>query len=258
MSKRYFSRCAGRVSRSILTLCLLAAAVVPAAAQEVQDNFNDNAINSTLWSAGVSGTGTQVNEINQQLEISFTPDAQGDSFSAGYGSKFLLQGDFDAQVDFHLLNWPHASGVRVGLGINDAAVERISFGTDADFPGEPRESYLTHLLDGVNGITETGDQSGKLRFVRAGGMATGYYWDAVNSQWVEIHTGPVTPDDVGIGISAWSHDYAFTDQAVHMAFDNFIVNAQGIVGVGQVPEPGALAMLCGLLGGAGLLARRRR
>jgi hypothetical protein len=39
----------------------------------------------------------------------------------------------------------------------------------------------------------------------------------------------VTDADAYFNISAWSHDYAFTDQDVQIAFDNFVVNQGELV-----------------------------
>lgn len=90
-----------------------------------------------------------------------------------------------------------------------------------DFPGEPREVYLTNFADGVQGITATADLSGKLRQVRSGSTVTGYFRSSGN--WVAIHTGPATTADTGFALASFSGDDLFTDQAVMMAFDNFIV-----------------------------------
>ena len=228
----------------------------PVGGQGILDDFNDNITDTTLWSAGTGGTGVQVQEINQRVEVSFQADASDDpsaaTFWGGYGSNAALSGDFDIQVDYELLTWPFSSGVRVGLGTVSGAVERISFGDATnDYPGEPRESYLTHFDDGVNGIAATADPSGTLRMVRQGATVTGFYWDAVNSQWVTIHSGPTSTADTGFGFSAWSHDYAFTDQEVRVAFDNVRIND-----LTAVPEPGTVA-LGGALCGAGVLTWRR-
>jgi len=40
---------------------------------------------------------------------------------AGYLSGAKLRGDFDIQVEFRLLTWPAANGMRVGFTISDEA-----------------------------------------------------------------------------------------------------------------------------------------
>jgi hypothetical protein len=197
----------------------------------LNEDFNDNSIDPILWTASVYGSGPQIEEANQQLEVTIPGSSSGQDFGVKLASNFQLRGDFDVQVDFRLLTWPFANGVRMGLGIDQGSiafhpgVERISFGQN-DYPGEPREAYLTDFPDGVHGITATGDMIGSLRLVRAGSTQTGYY--SGPSGWVAIHTGPAPTDDVGIKIAAWSA-YQFMGWDVFSAFDNLIVNSGQIV-----------------------------
>lgn len=196
------------------------------------DDFDDNAISSSLWSAAGSGAGPAAAETNQRLEISLPAGSYDDptsySFSSALYSMCALRGDFDVQVDYHLLTWPSANGVRVGLGVAQiGAVERVSFGTWWDFTGWPREVYLTHFTDGVQNITSTTDTSGRLRMVRTNDMTTGYYSDS--GEWRALTTSSSTTADATFSIAAWSHDYAFTDQDVKIAFDNFIINEGQLV-----------------------------
>ena len=146
-----------------------------------------------------------------------------------------VSGDFDVQVGFRLLNWTFSNGVRVGLASTPGpfftgdfattppfAVERTSFGLPADGPGVPREVYLTHFLDQVQGLIPTSDLTGALRLTRIGGTATGYYLSSTG--WIAIHSGPTTTQSVNLDLVAWSHDYAFTHTFVKVAFDNFTIN----------------------------------
>jgi len=156
------------------------------------------------------------------------PQAQG--FGGGLKSTCLLGGDFDAQIDFKLVLWPQSSGVRVGLVISDAptpAVERVGWGP-AEALSLPREVYLTHFADSVQGITATTDLKGTLRMVRTGSLLNGYYLGA--NGWVLIHTGPtVNTGDAHFGFSAWSHNALFGGQEVKVAFNNFVVNSGQIL-----------------------------
>jgi len=207
----------------------------------VADNFNGNTFNSSVWTTAQAGFGPSVSAVNQRLEVSFPTNSSDDSsiaiFGAGLSSRCTVKGDFDAQVDFRLVNWPFSNGVRVGLASTPGpffaspftttnppfAVERISFGNSTnDAPGLPREAYLAHFLDGVQGITPTADPSGSLRLTRAGGLETGYYLSSGN--WVTIHTGPSITQDMHLNIAAWSHNYAFAHTFVKVAFDNFTLN----------------------------------
>jgi hypothetical protein len=98
-------------------------------------------------------------------------------------------------------------------------VERDSFSIYDTVPGE---YYVTHMLDGVNGINPASDLTGSLRITRTGAYATGYYLNG--SKWTPIHTGPVVTSDVGIAFAAWSHDRLFSHQTVKAEFANFTLN----------------------------------
>ncbi|MCX8031673.1 MAG: hypothetical protein N3A59_08885 [Thermodesulfovibrionales bacterium] len=194
------------------------------------DDFNNNLINSSLWSDYILGNGPIISEANKRIEITLPTNSTGVVFGAGYKSICQLSGDFDIQVDYMLLTWPPENGVRVGLNAiySDEIsyqVERVSFGPTGDFSWiQEREVYLTHFEDGVKGIKGTNDTSGKLRLKRIGNTFYGYYLDP-NINWQTIHAGPAPVDnEVNFGIAAWSHEANFAHQEVKVAFDNFIVN----------------------------------
>ena len=210
------------------------------------DDFNDNAINPSCWTTLPSGFGPTINETNQRLEMVFpancTSEPVSGAFGEGYQSVCRLNGDFDMQIDYSLIDWPSENGVRIGFGVSEvpielgvgcAPVERVSFGNN-EHTGWPREVYLTEFSDGVKGVTATSDLSGKLRLVRAGTTLSGYYFS--NGSWVLVHSGPVTAADVYIVIAAWSHNSIFADQGVKIAFDNFVVN-QGDLSCEPMPTP---------------------
>ncbi len=192
----------------------------------VFDDFNDNLTDPTKWLTSVVGDGPIISEEQGRLAITLpanSEDAPAQSFfGAGYLSICLLRGDFDLQVDYSLIDWPASNGVRVGLSLDsnsepprDYNVSRVSFG-NMDFLGEPREVYFYG-----DGITETQQLSGNLRIKRAGTLLTGYYMDGAN--WISLDAIQVTPADLHFGVSAWSHNYAFANQNVKMAFDNLTI-----------------------------------
>jgi|GEM_PF-2363331 len=196
--------------------------------------------NSSLWVATKAGSGPSVVATNRTVQVSIPVNSANDPslriFGAGLSSRCSVGGDFDVQVSFRLVNWTYSNGVRVGLASTPGpfftsdfsvtppfAVERISFGSAADgSPSLPREAYLTHFLDGVQGVTATSDISGSLRLVRFGGFETGYYMSSGN--WVMIHNGPSITQDVHLNMVAWSHDIYFAHTFVKVAFENLTLN----------------------------------
>jgi uncharacterized repeat protein (TIGR01451 family) len=195
--------------------------------QFVYDNFDDNATGPSLWSVGQEGGPVAV-EMNQRLEITLPANSSGTKFDAAYYSACLLRGDFDIQVDYELLTWPTANGVRISLSTTYGNMERASFGASGDFAGGP-EVYLTDFAGLVKGITPTTDSSGKLRLQRAGDTLTGFY--LANGVWMTVasNSDPTYTQDTSFALSSWSHDPVFADQEVKIAFDNMMVNAGELV-----------------------------
>jgi hypothetical protein len=157
-------------------------------------------------------------------------------FSGSITSNCWLRGDFDIQADFYLLEWPSidqlgtGNGVRIGLSVagdsQDWGVQRTSFGTSMDFPDYPREVCLFDSTVGhLKGMTSTSDMSGILRIVRSGNIVNGYYFNSTVNDWVFIASEYVMTGDVRFALAAWSHDYAFMNCNVKLAFDNFLVNS---------------------------------
>lgn len=199
------------------------------------DDFNDNTINLFMWSPWQSG-GVTIAEANQRLEIFFPYDSSGVVFSGSIHSNCWLRGDFDIQADFYLLEWPSidqlgtGNGVRMGLSVagdsQDWGVTRTSFGTSMDFPDYPREVCLFDSTVGqLKGMTSTSDMSGILRIVRSGNIVNAYYFNSTVNDWVFIASEYVMTGDVRFTLAAWSHDYAFMNCNVKLAFDNFLVNS---------------------------------
>jgi hypothetical protein len=213
---------------TLLSLLLLTASSAGLAAT-VYDNFNIE-----QWNIVRAGTGPGIHEANQRLEISLAATSSAksgapDLFTAGYESNCQLQGNFDIQVDYSLLHFPPLNGVRVGLSFPDTdafSVERTSFSLREYSGGE------VYLVDAGHGFTAipTTDKKGKLRAVREDGVISGYYFNATLKTWQLIGSASVISDPLRFRIALWSHNYAFDDKAVKVAFDNLIVNSGTLVG----------------------------
>ncbi|MBP1928954.1 outer membrane protein assembly factor BamB [Methanolinea mesophila] len=199
------------------------------------DTFDDNTCNTTLWEILESG-GAYVEETNQRLEITIPADASGETFYAGYASTGVLRGDFDVQVDYHLLTWPQDSGVRMGLWIErepvTCTVERASYSDSDSF--SPGEYYTTNFADSIL-LSATGDTDGRMRLVRTGSTIYGYRFDETSGDWVLLQEKDVTGGGVSFVLRAWSHDYAFADSLVKVAFDNFVINSGEVIDLRTTP-----------------------
>jgi hypothetical protein len=235
----------------------LTVVVLPGLASPVfYDDFDDNT-RSTYW-ISFADPNVTIAEANHRLEITFFVGASGNQFGAGYQSKWALKGNFDAQVDYELIDWPAGNGVRVGLVPTWWSIERDSWGPEGQTPAE---GYCMNSYFGHQGIIYTSDVSGSLRVVRSGSLVTSYCKRGDGS-WQTIHSfdyGANGAIDVPwFSICAWTHDYAFADKEVKFAFDNFSVNSGEIVPpIPAVPEPSNLLVLLGGIGGIGGVIWRR-
>lgn len=206
--------------------------------QLMYDNFDDNAIDTAHWAVEIRDSGPSLAEANQRLEMTVPANSSGDDFAAWFDSLCQLRGDYDIQVDYALLTWPNANGVRVGLSDSNAVMHRVSSGIQPnDYPGGP-DLYMTifDTADHVVGITPTSDLSGKLRLQRVGSTINSYYFNS--DAWVlnASNSGSTYAEDNHFALGAWSADSVFTDQDVKVAFDNLIINSGNLVCPADIPS----------------------
>jgi dipeptidyl aminopeptidase/acylaminoacyl peptidase len=142
---------------------------------------------------------------------------QYDFINAGWYSKCQLVGDFDAQADYQLLEWPAANGVSAQI--------------NAVYPNGPlamRESQAwgeqyTAWISPVATSLPTFDMAGSLRLQREGNTAASSYLSG--SGWVPISSGPTALDPATINLEAQSIMNRFAHREVKIAWDNFRINS---------------------------------
>lgn len=227
----------GRVLALTLVLGLMPMGIGQAG-PSIYDDFDDNLIDPSRWTPVAWGLGGTARETNNHLESSLpawsTSGGTG-GFGAGYTSVCPLTGAFDIQVDYSLLAWPYSNGVRAKLSLHSSSlgpaaplqvsgeIERTSFGVGSDFPGEPREVYVSNFGD-IHRITSTSDTSGALRLVRSGTVLTGYFLR--DEEWVELHSrANFTLKDLYFSLYLGSNDDAFASEDVVGSFDNIVINS---------------------------------
>jgi DNA-binding SARP family transcriptional activator len=186
----------------------------------IADNFDDGAFNRTIWSKSTSN-GVTVEEVNGRLEMAIAPTAvaEGDFslISGSYWTTCRFTGDFDARVEFELLDWPQANGVLMHLmawfNPPPAGIWRQS-----QRWGEDYSSYIRNRGQGYPTTTTRG----ALRVQREAGWVTTYF--RLSGRWSPLHTARVTGAPT-IALQASSRDDWYADQPVRIAFDNFSLTA---------------------------------
>jgi hypothetical protein len=201
----------------------------------LSDDFTNPAVNFGLWGLNTAGKGVDAVERNGRLEFSIAPDAvMADSHdvSKHYATRCLLKGDFDARVEYSLLDWPAADGVHLDLGAwfpppkeNYLSIARI--GGTPDGP----EYYGSNISYQDSALTES--MSGVLRIKRTAGLLSVYYrngriWKRLGWRWA--------PDPAGVVLMLWTSDSLFGHQGATAAVDNFNAISDGVV-CGGAPVP---------------------
>jgi len=135
---------------------------------------------------------------------------------AGIASPCALQGDFDVQVDYALINWPAGNtyGLRL-LGRVGGAVSLAINRTPSNY-----SLYLDSTLIPPN--IPTTDTRGQLRLARTGASIAGFYSTA--SGWTRLAAA-----DVGTGPTSFvldlSSGIASTPSETVITFNNFRINS---------------------------------
>ena len=181
------------------------------------DDFNDN-YRDPFWHI-IQDPGSSISETNGRVEVGIAGDAPSSQVvEAHYGSNCSLPGDFDAQVDYSLLQWPQGDGAFAALQgfFIGAFVSRHS----DPFAGDRYTAFSNPYFNAL----PTSDLAGSLRLVRSGATLNAYV-RSVGSNWVQILSAPANPGDavVGFGLATvpdqWGH------QTAQVAYDNFHLNS---------------------------------
>lgn len=201
----------------------------PLPAVRVADNFDDGEIDRRTWNDAVAGTGVTIDERDGRLEMSFAGDAQpggpNDLLDGHYGTQCRFIGDFDARVDFELLDWPVANGVVVQLtawsGAGGMTAGRQSQSWDEG------EGYVSSSPS-IGTQMAAGDVQGTVRIRRAGLVTTSSYWSGTRwARLVAFSSSPIATIGAPLfGLQAISTSQTFGRRPVRVAFDNFVLTAR--------------------------------
>jgi hypothetical protein len=167
-----------------------------------------------------------IEERNGRLETAFSPQAveepDNNNFPliyGTYGTHCRFTGDFDARVEFELLEWPGANGVAVQLGAWFPA-QNLGVVRWSNRQTEQYASWGTRQSP----ASPTSDLRGALRIQRVGDRITTSF--RRGGTWDQLQTITGSFGAPLIGLQAISKDDWFADKPVRIAFDNFTVAAQ--------------------------------
>jgi hypothetical protein len=193
--------------------------------RHIGDPFVGSALDPNVWLPWGTNQPGQIDfgQSGGVATVNVSAGAQPDFVVSGTTS-CLAHGDFNARVDFNLVNWPAQGGVWVNLAAAGTPynVYRVSWQFD------PSEAYGA-FLPPVGTSTGATGTSGTLRLVRTGDVFTAYYLSGLD--WIPIISGTGPTDDVPLSIAVFNISGAatFAGLPVTVDFDNFKVDAQRIV-----------------------------
>jgi DNA-binding SARP family transcriptional activator len=192
----------------------------------ISDNFSGNQIDGTIWYQIYQGTGWSLSQHDGHLEFSFplgtAPGGHYDVYGGHVGTLCEFPGNFDARVDFTLVQWPPTNWIDVSLW---SFFKPNNEGWEVFRGSSPRwgEQYTGYLGPGSGGSASLSDSSGSFRLTRRNGRVTGYFLH--NAKWISLGSAYNTrPTVIAVGASSEEGPPVRGDTAV-VDFDNFTVTA---------------------------------
>lgn len=198
----------------------------PARWTTLHDDFSESTPNWLMWSVGIEGAGPTWALGDGRLEMTLPatgiPGGRYDQLSASFGTQCRFAGDFDARVDYQLLDWSVPTGARVQLSawifpnLNSDAARTSTQGGEG-YDGNIASSYRS---------VPTNDTQGTLRVTRTAGLMKSYY--LADGNWVELYAAPAV-GQVMIGLQFFATAGDWQQKETRAAFDNFSVSAPTMV-----------------------------
>jgi pimeloyl-ACP methyl ester carboxylesterase len=175
--------------------------------------------NNSLWSeeGNPPGIGNVSYDSNQGLVLTL---GAGNA-ARGIVSTCSVGGDFDVQVDYHLINWPAHNPYGVRMGAADLGVGALG---EVGIVREGNLEFYTMVFGdtAVHTATTIGDALNTLRLVRTGSTLSGYFFRG--GAWVQIGG---TSGGASSNLTRFNLDVSTTNvlaPGVQVALKNFKVN----------------------------------
>jgi DNA-binding SARP family transcriptional activator len=193
----------------------------------ISDDFAGNQIDGTIWYQVHQGSGWTLSQNNGHLELVFPPGTgpgpPWNNYGGHVGTRCQFPGNFDARVDFTLVQWPAANGINAGV---QAFFEPNNY----DWAGAFRWNAYGEQYGGVEGRNSSGgsaaldDTTGTLRLVRRNGLITSYFLH--KGRWLSLGSGfNRSPMVITVGAASTTTSPPVRPNQVAVDFDNFTVTA---------------------------------
>jgi hypothetical protein len=227
----------------------------------IGDFFSGIGVNYQLWN-DVSHDGGSATIDNGSLKLETTSGVRWGR--AQLSSNFNLVGNFDAVVDFNLVNFDDMfSSATFGVWATDGSFGMIT-GRMYTLGGTQNYETNYHILNNwaTGYAAGTSDFSGKFRFQRASDNLNSYIF--TDGDWL-LTSSIILPTTANVRLFMEVGNDGNEGNAPHVSalYDNFFAHAEDIVGVDPSytianPEPATLLLFGSGILGAGALARFRK
>jgi DNA-binding SARP family transcriptional activator len=185
----------------------------------ITDSFNGGQVNPAIWHEVTDGGAVSIVEQGGQLNLTIgagaVPGGTYNQIDVHVGTQCSFPANFDARVDYKLLEWPAGDNIDVGLNAVFA-----SAGVMRDSSSQLGDEY-TSWASPSRGAETTSDTSGSLRIARVNGLETTYFLH--NGRWRTLASSRESGRAV-LALQAFSDGQnPFGGQELKAAFDNFKV-----------------------------------
>lgn len=224
-------RCVGGLLIALLVVAVSASVATAGGVKQtvIKDTFGGSSVNSAVWAFWGGNDSSDVSISQGRGKLTFAIAASAiDGFNSGLSTRCSAHGDFDAQLQFDVPQWPIDNGVWISLntaGTGGFNVYRVSW---QFLSGDSYSAFLP----GTNGPppvdADTGN-TGTLRLTRTGSTWAGYYLRG--KSWVLLDTGPGPTGDIQFtpGVFNLSGVIPFGGSPATVNFDRFEVDAASII-----------------------------
>lgn len=192
------------------------------AAFTFSDDFNGSPLDACTWRSGVSGTGQL--PVVQSGAVLFTIGA-GASGYATVVSKYSFAGDFDASVDFNLLQFPYIYKCDLGMQMESSDGQALLVKRQRQ---EGHDQYVATRILGPGSwldisVVNTTQVTGRFRVTRTGTMFQAYYWSG--GSWVSLGSATFFSGPVRLRLLSFNNPPGYP--GFSGAFDNASIVADG-------------------------------
>jgi DNA-binding SARP family transcriptional activator len=190
------------------------------------DSMKGGTINTQVWDFEAAGNGPTASADGDGTVLTIpahaTPTDASEALKARLATYCTLAGSFDVQVDYHVLTWPTANGVGIGMYAAWADAIRESTATGDYYVGANR------IVDPPDGppriLASTTDSHGALRIVR--GAHRMIVYDHGSGGWRQLYAfSNPTPAAVSVYLELYTTARRFSHRQVAVRLTNFRVNS---------------------------------